>query len=181
LRKVIYARTASAAGGRGHLDVPETDDVNNMLRYSVVLGMILLAGTGCNILGNKSFTKDASPVAPSLDSGPYRHFYPLSDALDLEITFENDRAYDAVQLGLYLLSRSEGLEEAVTVEDPVFFPRYFSIINMDIKDGLLFISQREATRFARAAYGQYQGKVSEEIDLKDFREPHILSDVVTGP
>jgi len=104
--------------------------------------------------------------------------YPLKEGLSLEVTFENQRAQDASQLGLFMLSKTEDREKVVSVEDAEFFPKYFAIINSNIDDGLLFISEKEARSFVQAAYLQYQSSVTSKVDLQKYRKTHVLTEIV---
>lgn len=107
----------------------------------------------------------------------HKQLYNLKEGLDLEVSFESPKTYDASQLGLFMLSKTEQRPAVVSVEDDDFFPKYFAIINQNIDDGLLFISEEEATSFAQAAYLQYQSAVTSESNLKKYRKKHILTEV----
>ncbi|MBU0755110.1 MAG: hypothetical protein KJ645_08205 [Planctomycetes bacterium] len=109
------------------------------------------------------------------------HFtYPIQEGLDVKVSFENQKTYDAAQLGLFLLATKEHQAKVTSVEASEFFPKYLTLINMDIKDGLLFISEKEATNFARASYISYQKEITSPDYLNSMKEHRVLEDVLAS-
>ncbi|MFH1999342.1 MAG: hypothetical protein ABIK28_06660 [Planctomycetota bacterium] len=137
--------------------------------YALVLAALCCGCTGLPFKGNDGLDSSAS--------ASHKQLYSLKEGLDLEVSFENRKTYDASQLGLFMLSQTEKRPSVVSVEDDDFFPKYFSIINVNIGDGLLFISEEEATGFAQAAYLQYQSAVTSESDLKKYKKTHVLTEM----
>lgn len=152
--------------------------MNNLLKILIIAGVSLFL-TGCRSMRLPVEQPMASelPTAPSVDPTVAIH-YPVNKGLDIAITFENARTCDAVQLGLLMMAHLEGLEKVPGYDDPSFFPRYFAMINTDIEESLLYISEKEATMFARAAYLGYQKSVTKADYLEDIREPRILEDII---
>lgn len=97
--------------------------------------------------------------------------------LKVKITLENQRTYDAIQLGLYLLQYMEEDEQIPSVEDEKFFPKYFAMINIEIEDGLLFISEKEAKNFVCDMYLEYQKKVVPPNYLDD-KQKRLLEEII---
>ena len=85
--------------------------------------------------------------------------YKVRENLDVQVTFENETAYDAVQLGLSLLNKCQEKKYVSGVEEADFFPEFFAMVNIDTSDGLLFISEKEAVNFASMMFTEYQKKV----------------------
>lgn len=128
----------------------------------LALALLCLFSVGC-----------ATKIIPSgPESVPIS--YPIDDTLEVKIIFESQRAVDATQLGLSMLSKHREMQRTVRVEEPEFFPEYFAMVNIKIEDGLLFISNKEAENFAKIIYLQYQKKVAPEDCLKRFRERRTI-------
>jgi len=136
--------------------------------YALGLAMLCCSCAGLPFGGNDQ--DQSMPVS-------HKQLYSLKEGLDLEVSFESRKSYDASQLGLFMLSQTEKRPAVVSVEDDDFFPRYFSIINVNIEDGLLYISEDEATHFAQAAYLQYQSGVTSATDLKKYKKTHVLTEM----
>lgn len=103
--------------------------------------------------------------------------YNPGQRLQVNITFESDKAREATQLGLYMISQNEGREETLNIDDEEFFPKYFSMINTEVSDGLLYISNSEAYNFALVTYTKYQDDVTPEA-YQELRKRRILNDVI---
>lgn len=116
----------------------------------------------------------ATPVVPKEEPKDVAISYPIDDDLEVKIVFESQKAIDATQLGLSMLSKERQFVRIVRVEDPDFFPEYFAMVNIKIEDGLLFVSNKEAENFAKIIYLQYQKKVAPADCLKKFRERRVI-------
>jgi hypothetical protein len=121
----------------------------------IVLGMILALGVGAGCRSTKEMAETLEPALPPQDGVLYLN-YPVQEGITVQVTLENQTAYNATQLGLFIVGHLLKTEKPVSVESPDFFPKYFSMINVDIEDGLLYISEKEATDFARQSYLEYQ-------------------------
>jgi|GEM_PF-3473112 len=143
------------------------------MRFNTVLCcLVFLTATGCASLMNKDVHENKGLDKVNSQS------YTLKEGLDLQVTFQNRKAYDAVQLGLFMLGKTGNQEAFISIEDQDFFPRYFALVNVDIDDGILYISESEASQFARAAYLQYQDNVQSGTELKDFQQSYTLSEII---
>lgn len=139
----------------------------------------LLVVTGCVNLGSVFRSPGQKGVEQAaLPANAIPVSYPVQEGLSVQVTFENQKAMDATQVGLILLSKSRGQQTAVSVEAPEFFPEYFAMVNLDIEDGLLFVSESEARHFARAAYKGYQSGVVPPEYFEDMRQPKVLQDIL---
>jgi len=106
------------------------------------------------------------------------HFvYSINETLSVKITLENQRTYDAIQLGLYLLQSIEEDQKIPGIENEKFFPKYFAMINIDISDGLLFISEKEAKNFVCDIYLEYQKKVVPPNYLNNHQK-RLLEEII---
>lgn len=112
------------------------------------------------------------PVAPTQTQS-----YNPGERLRVNITFQSEKAREATRLGLYMISQNEGREKTLNIDDEEFFPKYFSIINTEVSDGMLYISNQEAYNFALLSYTKYQDDVTPE-EYRDLRKRQILSDVI---
>ncbi len=144
-------------------------------RWGVVLSVAaVVLSVGCARLGTGRGLLSRRADVPA----PLDFTYPAQEGVEVRIVFENERAYDAVQLGLYLLAQIEKREETLRVENKDFFPKYLAVVNTDIADGLLRISEREAKAFARSTYVGYQQMVRETGLLPELAETRVLTDIV---
>lgn len=150
-----------------------------------VLAFLFFAITGCSTIS--SALHKPSPVEPESDStlsgviqGPLQFNYPVRESLDVSITFENQRAYDAVQLGLSLLDQRKDMGNVPGIEDPEFFPDFFALVNLDITDGLLMISEVEAANFARETYLQFQKTIVPPGYLRNMRKHRIVQEILSA-
>lgn len=100
--------------------------------------------------------------------------YMVRENLDIQVTFENETAYDAMQLGLSLLNKSQDKNYVPAVEEDAFFPEFFAMVNIDTSDGLLYISEKEAVRFAGIMFTEYQKKVLTSEQLKNMSERRVV-------
>jgi hypothetical protein len=100
--------------------------------------------------------------------------YKVRENLDVQVTFENETAYDAMQLGLTLLNKSQNNNYVPAVEEDAFFPEFFAMVNIDTSDGLLYISEKEAVNFAVIMFTQYQKKVLTPEQLKNMSERQVV-------
>jgi hypothetical protein len=99
----------------------------------------------------------------------------------VQVTFENETACDAVQLGLSLLNKCQDNRYVPGVEEASFFPESFAMVNIDTSDGLLFISEKEAVRFASFMFTEYQRKVLPPEQVKNMsKRPVIDQYIVPG-
>ena len=107
--------------------------------------------------------------------------YKVRENLDVQVTFENETAYDAVQLGLSLLNKCQDKRYIPGVEEAAFFPEFFAMVNIDIQDGLLFISEKEAVNFASFMFTEYQRKVLPPDRVKSLsKRPVVDQYIVPG-
>ena len=125
------------------------------------------------------FVSCATPVVPKEEPKDVSITYPIDDDLEVKVVFESQKAIDATQLGLSMLSKERQFVRIVRVEDPDFFPEYFAMVNIKIEDGLLFVSNKEAENFAKIIYLQYQKKVAPADCLKKFRERRVIDSLET--
>jgi len=146
-----------------------------MCRFLLSLLVMAMVFTSCAMFE----TPQEPPDQAITKLPPKNQVYPLKEGLHLQVKFESDNAYDASQLGLFMMCKTEKREKVVGVEDAEFFPKYFSIINSNIDDGLLYISEKEATTFAQAAYLQYQTGVTSAADLHKYKKTRVLSEIVS--
>lgn len=154
------------------------------------LTLLLSMVTGCSSLNNALKDINATPsekietaamaAEPKTIEGPLNFNYPVRETLDVSITFENHKAYDAVQLGLSLLDQSKEMGDVPSIEDPDFFPDYFSLVNIDISDGLLLITEEEAANFARETYLEYQKKIVPAGYLRSMRKHRIVQEILSS-
>jgi hypothetical protein len=81
-------------------------------------------------------------------------------------------------MGLYLLQKTKGKveKEVPNIEDDAFFPEYFVMVNIDIKDGLLYVSENEAKVFAHAMYIEYQKEVVPSGFLEKKHKRRLMED-----
>ncbi len=121
----------------------------------------------------------ATQVAPKVEPTDVAISYPIDDDLEVKVVFESQKAIDATQLGLSMLSKERQFVRTIRVEDPDFFPEYFAMVNIKIEDGLLFVSNKEAENFAKIIYLQYQKKVAPADCLKKFRERRVIDSLET--
>lgn len=103
--------------------------------------------------------------------------YPIDDKLDVMVKFECKKAVDATQLGMLLLNKAEGVEPSVRVDSPGFFPEYFAMVNVNIEDGLLYISNREAKNFVQVVYKNYQKKSESTDFMRKHRDRRTIETV----
>lgn len=151
--------------------------VNTLLWVAAVF---LFLTTGCTASRNNMGSHSAPTLhSPGVGSGEVYFTYPLGETLNVKVTFENREACDAVEMGLYLLRQTNGEdeEEVPFVEDQAFFPKYLVMINVDISDGLLLISENEAKHFAHAKYLEYQKKVVPSDYLPSKHQRRLLEDI----
>jgi hypothetical protein len=147
----------------------------------LVSAVILCLTTGCAASWNRMAPQSEVKVQPPcVDDIPLYFTYSIRETLHVKVKLENQKAYDAVQMGLYMLQHArKGEEKKVpSVEDPDFFPEFFVMINVDISDGLLLISEEEAKNFARAMYLGYQKKVVPTDYLISTRKSRLLEDII---
>jgi hypothetical protein len=100
--------------------------------------------------------------------------YKVRENLDVQVIFENETAYDAVQLGLSLLNKFSDKEYVPGVEEEDFFPKFFAMINVETRDGLLYISEKEAVAFATTMYLEYQRKVMPSERAVQIRKREVV-------
>ena len=107
--------------------------------------------------------------------------YKVRENLDVQVTFENETAYDAVQLGLSSLNKCQENRHVPGVEEEAFFPEFFAMVNIDTSDGLLYISEKEAVSFASVMFSEYQKKVLPPEQVKRLsRRPVVDQYIVPG-
>ncbi len=112
---------------------------------------------------------------------PLQFSYQIRDSLDAQVTFENRKAYNAVQLGLTLLNKCRIKDYVPAIEEQEFFPEFFAMVNINVSDGLLYISEKEAIDFSRAMYVEYQKKVTPEDHLKAMRQRQVVENFSVIP
>ncbi len=153
----------------------------NILLIAVGI-MALSLATGCSSMLNK-LKPEAVPEAtiPDSSSQPLQFSYQIRDSLDAQVTFENRKAYNAVQLGLTLLNKCRIKDYVPAVEEQEFFPEFFAMVNINVSDGLLYISEKEAIDFSRAMYVEYQKKVTPEDHLKAMRQRRVVKNFSVIP
>jgi len=143
--------------------------------------LVLFLVTGCTSTWNRMESQGIPKLsAPGEGSGELYFTYSISQRLNVKVTLENQKAYDAVQMGLYLLRQTKPECERAqvpSVEDAAFFPQYFVMINVDISDGLLTISENEAKNFARSMYLDYQKKIVPAEYLISNQKQRLLEDI----
>jgi hypothetical protein len=137
----------------------------------MVLGLV----TGCSSMLNKR-NPQTVPETAILDtsSQPLKFSYQIRDSLDAQVTFENRKAYNAVQLGLTLLDKCRIKDYVPAIEEQEFFPEFFAMVNVNVSDGLLYISEKEAINFSKAMFAEYQKKVTPEDHLKAMRQRQVV-------
>ena len=104
--------------------------------------------------------------------------YSVRENLDVQVVFENETAYDAVQLGLSLLNKFSEKDYVPGVEEEAFFPKFFAMINVEIRDGLLYISEKEAVAFATSMYMEYQRKVMPSERAVRIRKREVVDQYI---
>ncbi len=144
--------------------------------------MALSLATGCSSMLNK-LKPEAVPEAtiPDSSSQPLQFSYQIRDSLDAQVTFENRKTYNAVQLGLTLLNKCRIKDYVPAIEEQEFFPEFFAMVNINVSDGLLYISEKEAIDFSRAMYAEYQKKVTPEDHLKAMRQRQVVENFSVIP
>jgi hypothetical protein len=142
----------------------------------IVLGMVLALGAGCR--STKDMAETLEPALLPQDEAVYLS-YPVQEGITVQITLENQTAYNATQLGLFIVGHLLKTEKPVSVESSDFFPKYFSMINVNIEDGLLYISEKEATDFARQSYLEYQRGTAKV--LYKTKPPQVLDNFKSPP
>ena len=143
--------------------------------------VVLFLTTGCAGSWNRMDPQsDVKLQSPCVTGNPVYFTYSIRETLHVKVTLENQKAYDAVQMGLFMLQHARDKEEekVPSIEDQAFFPEFFVMINVDISDGLLLISEEEAKNFARAMYLGYQKKVVPSDYLISTRKSRLLEDIV---
>lgn len=165
---------------------------DKMRNNFIMIGMITAAFLfGCST-AQKAFTgkepakneavsgSDAVP-AISENSSKLVFTYKVRENLDVQVTFENETAYDAVQLGLSLLNKCQDKKYIPGVEEAAFFPEFFAMVNIETRDGLLFISEKEAVGFASLMFTEYQKKVLPPEQVKKLsKRPVVDQYIVPG-
>ena len=163
---------------------------DKMRNKMIIIGILMIVIIfGCSTT-QKSLTSDESTLNESVAAGqpdpvisanrPPKEgkkmvfSYMVRENLDVQVTFENETAYDAVQLGLSLLNKCQVEAYVPGVEEQTFFPEFFAMVNVDTSDGLLYISEKEAVNFASAMFIEYQNKVLPPERIKNMREPHVV-------
>ena len=145
--------------------------VKKLLRFLCIC--MLICYLGCAASWNRiNLSEVPDPKEESIC-----FIYSINETLSVKITLENQRTYDAIQLGLYLLQYMEEDEQIPGVEDEKFFPKYFAMINIEIEDGLLFISEKEAKNFVCDMYLEYQKKVVPPNYLDD-KQKRLLEEII---
>jgi hypothetical protein len=142
----------------------------------IIVGIMALSlATGCSSMLNR-LNSQAVPEAtiPDASSQPLQFSYQIRDSLDAQVTFENRKAYNAVQLGLTLLNKCRIKDYVPAIEEQEFFPEFFAMVNVNVSDGLLYISEKEAIDFSRAMFVKYQNKVTPEDHLKAMRQRRVV-------
>lgn len=104
--------------------------------------------------------------------------YKVRENLDVQVIFENETAYDAVQLGLSLLNKFSEKDYVPGVEEEAFFPKFFAMINVETRDGLLYISKKEAVAFATSMYLEYQRKVMQSEQAIKIRKREVVDQYI---
>jgi hypothetical protein len=147
-----------------------------MKKHILLIGIIALSlVTGCASNSNNLKSKDVTELnIPDPNNESLRFSYQIRNSLDAQVTFENRRAYDAVQLGLTLLNKCRTKDYVPAIEDQEFFPEFFAMVNINVGDGLLYISEKEAKEFAKAMFLEYQNKVTPEDHLKAIRQRRVV-------
>lgn len=114
--------------------------------------------TGCaSVSGMFSDEEKVAPVAPPKTR--LERTYPVREELSVMVTFESGKAYDDVQMGLYILDKMLDDEKVPSIDEPNFFPKYFTMVNRDINDGMLYIDEAEGEHFSKVIYLEYQKRV----------------------
>jgi hypothetical protein len=143
--------------------------------------VLLILSSGCAGSWNRMDPENEATLnTPSVCGTPLYFTYAIRENLQVKVTLENQKAYDAVQMGLYMLqhARAKDGERVPGIEEPDFFPEFFVMINVDISDGLLLITEEEAKNFARAMYLEYQKKVVPSDYLISTRKSRLLEDIM---
>ncbi len=138
------------------------------------LALVLSASflTGCAMFNNGGGFESATQPRAS-------YSYPIDDTLEVKVEFESMRAVNACQLGLSMLSKARDLETPIRVENSEFFPEYFAMVNVNIEDGLLYVSNLEAENFARIIFLEYQKKVAPSECLRKMRKRRVIDGAST--
>ena len=156
-----------------------------MKKYILLITVGILAfilATGCSSMFDNLKQKDVTEATiPNPDSQRLNFSYEIRDSLDAQVTFENRKAYNAVQLGLTLLNKCRIKDYVPAVEEQDFFPEFFAMVNVDVSDGLLYISEKEAVDFSRAMFAEYQKKVTPEDHLKAMRQNQVVENFSVSP
>ena len=72
---------------------------------------------------------------------------------------------------------SKGSGEAVDIDGEEFFPKAFAMVNTVISDGLLYISEAEASDFPRTAYLRLLGRRPRRAP-EAIADPRVIREVV---
>lgn len=114
-------------------------------------------------------------IAEAMENDKVRLNYPIRDSISIQVVLESQKAYDNIQLGLSILDNARADEDVPEMENPKFFPKYFSMVNINLDDGLLYISNAEAANFARVMYLEYQQKVITPLYKRKLGGAKVLS------
>jgi len=58
------------------------------------------------------------------------------------------------------------------------FPKFFAMINIETRDGLLYISEKEAVTFATSMYMEYQRKVMPSERAVRIRKREVVDQYI---
>lgn len=100
--------------------------------------------------------------------------YPLREDVAVQVRFESTKAMDDVQMGLFILNKMLEDETVPDLDEEAFFPKYFSMVNTNIDNGLLYIDNEEAEYFSHRIYQAYQRKTLEPYLEKQKQAPRVL-------